>query len=193
MKKKNKKEILIVWQTAFPVLVAVISAWLAYNYTLKATSKNQEEAYYSTLCIIKYEVNWHQQAIQACRESMYSLKEASIEKEKIVLTDYQLRISDVLIQKSLDNIISHHSFNRSLALSLTVYMNQIREINFYLDFRRGIQLLENFQTKQERDDAIESYFNVLENEFLTKTEKTTSEIIQTIDDQLTAKNINCNP
>ncbi|MEX2569176.1 MAG: hypothetical protein WD431_24745 [Cyclobacteriaceae bacterium] len=96
------------------------------------------------------------------------LAEALIKKD-FILKKPLIEIDIALTNQILLQLIDYKGYNYDLITLLTSYNNQIKSLNYFLDFNSASEFLKLIKD-DEKD--VKSYFESLENQYINKTQTT---------------------
>ena len=88
------------------------------------------------------------------------------------------------METSLIKIIEYKNYNYELLALLTSYLNQLRDINYFLDFRTTNELLNKSEPIINRGEIISAYFTTFEEQYINKTKPVISDIRKIIENEL---------
>jgi len=165
-------------------IVAILAAFLASWLTQRQINKKDRNEYQGLLYTLHVELYWQNNHFELLKKTLERIEEISIENKSFVLTSAPMQFDLSITEQCLSNIIEYKKFNHGLVALLTSYQNQIRDINFYLDFKNANEVLINQKDAQDIDSRIEDYFNVLKNEYIDKTQPAISDIRRLIENEL---------
>lgn len=166
------------------LLIAILAAYLTYFFSVRQAQKKERDAYQGLLYTLHVELYWQNNHFDLLKVTLDKLKDASIENKSFVLESSPMQFNLSIIETGLLKAIDYKYYNHEIVALLTSYLNQIRDINYYLDFKNANMLLHNLADKQEIEQRIGDYFNVLNNEYITKTQPVISDIRKMIENEL---------
>lgn len=165
-------------------IVAILAAFLASWLTQRQINKKDKNEYQGLLYTLHVELNWQNNQFELLKKTLERIESISIENQSFVLTNAPMQFDLSVTEQCLSKIIDYKQFNHGLVALLTSYQNQIRDINFYLDFKNANEVLINQQDTQDIDSRIEDYFNVLKSEYINRTQSAISDIRKLIESEL---------
>lgn len=166
------------------LLIAILAAYLTYFFSVCQTQKKEKDAYQGLLYTLHVELFWQNNHFELLRKTLDKLKVVSIENKSFVLERSPMAFNLTIVETCLLKIIDYKYYNHKIVVLLTSYLNQIRDINFYLDFKNANDLLKNINDKKEIEQRISDYFNVLNKEYMDKTQPVISKIRILIENEL---------
>lgn len=166
------------------LLIAILAAYLTYFFSVCQAQKKERDAYQGLLYTLHIELYWQNNHFDLLKVTLNKLKDASIENKSFVLESSPMQFNLSIIETGLLKAIDYKYYNHEIVALLTSYLNQIRDINYFLDFKNANMLLHNLANKQEIEQRIGDYFNVLNNEYITRTQPVISDIRKMIENEL---------
>lgn len=166
------------------ILIAIIAAYLTYLLSLYQINKKEKDAYQGLLYTLHVELYWQNHHFELLKKTLYRLKITSIQNKKFVFESTPMQFDLTIIEKGLLNVIDYKYYNYELVALLTSYINQIRDINHFLDFKNASDLLNNLNDKPDIEQLIAGYFNDLNIEYINKTQPVISRIRKIIENEL---------
>jgi len=150
------------------IIVAIIASFMTYWLSQIQILQNDKKAYKSLIYTLLVEVTWHKNHLKLLKGTLGDIRIASELEHTFVLKEPPMQFSLSIIEASLPKIVNYRIYNSRLVTLLTSYLNQIRDINHYLDFKNAGILLNYIKDIKDIDCKITSYFYVLNTEYLDK-------------------------
>lgn len=166
------------------ILIAILAASLTYFFSIYQTQKKEKDAYQGLLYTLHVELYWQNNHFDLLRKTLDKLKVASMVNKSFVLESSPMQFNLSIIETGLLKAIDYKYYNHEIVAFVTSYLNQIRDINYYLDFRSANDLMLNLNDKQEIEQRIADYFDVLINEYINRTQPVISNIRKLIENEL---------
>lgn len=166
------------------LLIAILAAYLTYFFSEQHALKKEKDAYQGLLYTLHLELYWQKNHFVLLRKTLDKLKTASIEKQSFVLESSPMQFNVSIIETVLLKVIDYKYYDYKIVALLTSYLNQIRSINYFLDFKNAKELMHNLNNKQEIEQRIVDYFNVLNNDYIDKTQSVIPDIRKLIEIEL---------
>lgn len=166
------------------IFIAIIAAYLTYYFSVIQAQKKEKDSYHGLLYTLHVELYWQNNHLILLIKTLDILKAASLENKSFVLESSPMQFNLSIIETGLLKIIDYKYYDYKIVALLTSYLNQIRDINYYLDFKNANMLLRNLNDKQEIQTCIEDYFNVLNNEYINKTHPVIIDIRKLVENEL---------
>lgn len=166
------------------VIIAILAAGLTYYFSQRQIDKKEQNAYNGLLYTLYVELYWQDHHFVLLKETLSKLEFVSIKNNEFVLQEapmqFDLSITEQVLLKSID----YKHFNHDLVALLTSYQNQVRDINYFLDFNKASYLLRNLNDDVEKKKRISDYFSVLKNEYINKTQPVIADLREIIKNEL---------
>ena len=143
-----------------------------------------EYCYQGLLYILHVELDWHRHHFVLLKNSLESIEQVSILNNIFVLKSPPMRFDLSICEKSITHLIDYKTFNHEIVAYLASYINQIRNINYFLDFNNANAILSKIEDEAERKVHIKNYFLGLKTEYIDKTMPSISEIRILIEQEL---------
>lgn len=183
--------------TAGGIIVAIIAAFLTYYLSkrqankkekeeMKKKMKKEKDAYQGMLYVLHIDLYWQNHQLNMLKKTLEELKITSLDKREFVIENAPSEFNLSIVEKCLDKIIDYKDYKHELIVLLVSYINQIKDLNYILDFRNARELMK----KMDKDEAfdvekrIEDYFNTFDVEYIEKAKPTISMIRQIIEKEL---------
>jgi len=166
------------------LLIAILAAYLTYFFSVRQAQKKEKDAYLGLLYTLHVELYWQNHHFDLLKKTLVKLKSASIENNSFVIESSPMQFNLSIIETGLLKVIDYKYYDYRIVALLTSYLNQIRDINYFLDFKNANELIHNFNDKHEIEQRIADYFNVLNNEYVNKTQPVISDIRKLIENEL---------
>jgi len=170
-------------------LVAVITVYLStYLNNKKEVEKNLREEtnkYSGLLSLIHTELNAHKLHLQLLKNSLNTIKELSIERRFFIVADLPMRFDLSFVNDGLRELCKFQNFDHQIMILLITYKNLVNGINIALEFERANKLLFDNKDGNNIEESIESYFNVLEKDYLNKIDLLITDIRMLIERNVT--------
>lgn len=170
-------------------LVAVITVYLStYLNNKKEVEKNLREEtnkYSGLLSLIHTELNAHKLHLQLLKNSLNTIKELSIERRFFIVADLPMRFDLSFVNDGLRELCKFQNFDHQIMILLITYKNLVNSINLSLEFERANKLLFDNKDGNNIEESIESYFNVLEKDYLNKIDLLITDIRMLIERNVT--------
>lgn len=183
--------------TAGGILIAILAAFLTYYLSNRQVNKKEKEAmekemkkekekYEGMLYVLHVELYWQNHQLDMLKNTLDKLKTTSIDKRKFVIENAPTEFNLLIVEKCLDKIIDYKDYKHELVVLLVSYINQIKELNYILDFRNARELISNMGKDETLDieGRIEDYFNTFNAEYIEKIKPNISTIRQIIEEEL---------
>lgn len=165
-------------------LVAVIAAFLTYGLAQYQTNKKEKKYYHGLLHTLKIDLKLKENQLDILKESLRNSKRASVIKKEFVINKVPIQFETTYIESVLSNMIKYESFNKELAAYINAYLYNLRDINFYLDFHTANELIGKLNSDQNIESLISSYYDKLNDEYITKTELINLHIVKLLEIEL---------
>jgi hypothetical protein len=155
---------------------AGIVAIIAYFLSQYSIRKKEKYKYEGLLYTAHVELDEHKHHFKLLKNTLAKLKNVSVQKGTFVLKNAPTQFNLSVLETILLQTIEYKKYNHEVVAVLTSYLNQIRNINYLLDFRNAGLTLNLLDNKKDRINAIEDYFNHLDSEYINKTRPSISTI-----------------
>ncbi len=165
-------------------LIAIFAAFLTYYLSQKQDSKNKKNAYNGILYALNIELHWHQNHIKLLENSLKAIETVSRENSTFIIDNPPTQFNLQVCENTLSKIINYKRFNHEIVALLTSYLNQIRNINYFIDFKNANSILSKVDNIEEKKVHIKNYFETLKSEHIDKTKISLEELTNIINDEL---------
>jgi hypothetical protein len=155
------------------LIVAYFAAQVSARLTAKQINEERVRAYQGHLYTLHTELYWHNHHLNLLRNSLNLLAETATDKEDFLVKKPVFLIDTQLTDQILLNLIVYKEYDHTLVVLCTSYSNQIKSLNYFLDFENASELMKNMT---DEDKSIEPYISQLDKEYITKTQSTIFEI-----------------
>lgn len=149
-------------------MIAILASFLTYYLTLRQQNNKEKQNYNGLLYTLHTELYWHSHHLHLLKNTIKLLAEALIKKD-FILKKPLIEIDIALTNQILLQLIDYKGYNYDLITLLTSYNNQIKSLNYFLDFNSASEFLKLIKD-DEKD--VKSYFESLENQYINKTQTT---------------------
>lgn len=179
--------------TAGGVLIAILAAFLTYYLSNNQTNKKEKKAmkkemekYNGILYVLHVELYCQNNQLDMLKNTLEKLKITSLNKGEFVIENSPSEFNLLIVEKCLDKIVDYKDYKHELIVLLVSFINQIKLLNYILDFRNARELM----SKLGKDEAIdikgriEDYFNTFNVEYIEKAKQSISMIRQIIEIEL---------
>lgn len=158
------------------ILAAFLSSFLTYKKAIKKDLGKESYMYSGLLSLIHTELDAHKAHLTLLINSLNNLKKSSIVNETFVIDKLPMQFDISLINKGLFKLCSFKNYDHRIMIYLVTYKNLIMGVNIALEFNNANELLSKQKNINNAGELIESYFNVLNSEYLSKIGPLISEI-----------------
>ncbi len=183
--------------TAGGVLIAILAAFLTYYLSNKQANKKEKEAmkkemkkekdaYQGMLYVLHVELYWQNHQLDMLKNTLEKLKITSLEEKEFVIENPPTMFNFSIVEKCLDKIIEYKDYKHELIVLVVSYINQIKDLNYILDFRNARKLMSKIVNDKTFDieKQIEIYFNTFNIEYIDKAKPNISMIRNIIEKEL---------
>jgi len=183
--------------TAGGVLIAILAAFLTYYLSNRQANKKEKEAmekemkkekekYQGMLYVLHVELYWQNHQLDMLKKTLEKLKITSLNKREFVIENAPSEFNLLIVEKCLDKIVDYKEYKHELVVLIVSYINQIKELNYILDFRNARELMHKLGKDETLDieGRIEDYFNTFNVEYIEKAKPNISMIRQIIEKEL---------
>ena len=165
-------------------LIAILAAFLTYYLSQRQSSKNKEKAYQGLLYALHVELDWHNSHLGLLENSLAAIEQASISNDVFIIENPPTQFNLLICENTISKMVDYEKFNHEIVALLTSYMNQIRNINYFINFNNANAILSKVENKAEKKLHIKNYFTVLNDEYIHKTRPVISQIRILIEKEL---------
>lgn len=166
------------------ILIAILAAFLTLMFSQYKISKKEKENYQGLLYTLHAELYWHDHHFKLLKNTLLKLKTASIKKQEFVLLNSPMQFNLSITETILLKAVEYKHYKHELIALLTSYLNQMRDINYFLDFSNANELLIKTENGINNGEIISDYFTVLENQYIEKTQPVISDMRKIIESEL---------
>lgn len=166
------------------VIIAILAAFLTLLFSQYQISKKEKETYQGLLYTLHVELHWHDQHFDLLKNTLQKLKTTSIKNHEFVLLNSPMQFDLSITETILLKVVEYKHFNQELVAFLTSYLNQMKDINYFLDFSNASELLIKTENGINKGELISDYFTVLENQYIGKTQPVISDMRKIIENEL---------
>ena len=158
------------------LIVAYFAAQVSAHLTANQINEEKTGTYQGHLYTLHTELYWHNHQLNLLRNSLNLLAETTANKHDFLVKKPVFLVDIELTDQILLNLIEYKNYDHTLVVLCTSYSNQIKSLNYFLDFENANELIKYLD---EDDQSIEPYISELDKEYISKTQSTIYEI-QTI-------------
>lgn len=166
------------------MLIAIIASLLTHAFSVYRQREKDKNAYIGFLQTLRVEFFYQRQQFVLIKEIMNNLKIASIKNEEFIVESIPIRLNLSISEAILSKIIDYKNYERDIAVLLTMYLNQLRDINIYLDFKNAREVLNYLTENRTKEESITIYFDVFQQEYLDKAQTGNANLHKLIDREL---------
>lgn len=171
------------------ILAAFLSSHLTYKKAIKKDLKQESNMYSGLLSLIHTELNAHKTHLKLLVNSLQVLKETSKENHLFVIDELPMQFDLSIINNGLNQLCRFEYFDHRIMVFLISYKNLIMGVNISLEFKNANELLLKQKNIDDVEKRIESYFNVLDTEYLKKIDPLISNIKILIESNVTKSDL----
>jgi len=148
--------------------------------------KKEKETYQGMLYVLHVELYWQNHHLDMLKKTLEKLKITSLDKREFVIENAPSEFNLLIVEKCLDKIVDYKNYKHELVVLLVSFINQIKELNYILDFRNARELMSKLGKDEALDieGRIEDYFNTFNVEYIEKAKPNISMIRQIIEKEL---------
>jgi len=150
-------------------IVAILAAFLTYFLSKYQAVKKERNKYQGLLYTVYIELIWHKSHFEKLIKTIDRIGDISITEQFIITDSAPMQFNLALIENGLNQIIEYKSFNQNLVVLTTSYLNNLRDINYFLEFSTANKVLQNQSDKSNIENQIKGYFETLKTEYINKT------------------------
>lgn len=165
-------------------LIAVLAAFLTYYLSQKQIKKNNKNSYQGLLYALHIELDGHKHHFSLLENSLEAIEKVSIENDEFIIKSPPTQFNLLICENTISRIIDYKKFNHEIVALLTSYMNQIRNINYFIDFNNANAIISKVENNAEKKLHIKNYFSALKEQHIIKTESIISQIRIIIEEEL---------
>jgi len=173
--------------TAGGIIVAILAAFLTYFLAKRQNISQERDYYQGILSTLHVELYWHNHHFDLLKKTLDKLESESIRKKSFLIERAPMQFNLSIIESSIENITGYKRFNPQLLALLTSYQNQIRNINYFLDFTNANEIIMSIENSQEKENRIADYFQVIRTEYIIKTQPVISDMRRIIEKKMNKK------
>lgn len=166
------------------VTIAIIASFLTHALFVFRQREKEKNAYLGLLQTLRIELYYQRQQFSLIEEIMSNLQIASVKNEAFIVESIPIRLNLSISEAILSKIIDYKKYERNIVAILTMYLNQLRDINFYLDFKNAREVLDYVNENRTVEEAINTYFAVFHEEYIDKAQTGNSNLHKLIEKEL---------
>jgi len=161
-------------------IIAIFAAFLTY-YIQRQQLKY---AYQGFLYVLYIELINHNNNFKLLKDTLAKAKLISIEKRDFIFEKAPMQFSLLIIENTLSKATNYKKFNHKLIALLTSYADNIRNINYFLDFTNAKEIITHQEQGQNIEHQIADYFETLNIEYIEKTQPVIKDLLKQISVEL---------
>ncbi|MBR06974.1 MAG: hypothetical protein CMP48_04735 [Rickettsiales bacterium] len=176
--KKYKKQFIGQLVASIPALLVAL---IVFILTTRQQTQKDTLAYEGQLYALHTELYWHHHQLNLLKTSLQLLAETTSDKKDFLISKPIFEVDINLSNQILLQLVEFEDYQQELIVLLTSYNNQIKSLNYFLDFENAVELLNELE---ESDNGIAAYVSVLDQEYISKSQSTITEIQLILKDEL---------
>jgi len=161
-------------------IAAIFTALLASYLTKKNIERKDKKNYNSILTLIHTELGAQKHHLFLLKNSLKELRNASIANKNFPIEELPMKLDLSILDYAIFKIYEYKNFNNEIAALLVHYRNSVKGLNRSLEFKGAIKMIEDGMN--EIENTIDTYFNVLNAEFVNKMEIAITKIKKLIEE-----------
>jgi hypothetical protein len=168
------------------IVIALIAAYLTFYFSNLQTKRKEKENYDGMLYVLHVELFWQNNQLDMLKRTLEKLKTTSINEREFVIENPPAQFNLAIIELCLEKIVDYKDYKHELVVLLVSYINQIKELNYILDFRNARDILSKINKNETREieERIGDYFDVFDIEYIDKAKPNISMIRKIIENEL---------
>lgn len=170
--------------TASGVLIALVAAFLTYYLSKHQTNNDNKHKYQGLLYTLHVELDWHYHHFDLMTNTLRKLEKNSMAIERFATNGDPMLFDLSIVENIVLKLTDYKNFDHAIVALLTSYLNNLKDINSYLDFRIANELLDNQVGNHDSKQIISDYFQTLRSEYVDKTQPVINDIQKLIKDEL---------
>lgn len=165
------------------ILIAIVASFLTFYLAKSNDFQKERNNYQGNLYSLYVELDWHKNHFKLLNKTLFKLKTASLQNGYFILKSTPMQFDLSITENSLNRITGFKGYNHEIIGMLISYINQLKSINYLLDFNKANELIFNKNIKQNIE-RISKYFEVLDTQYISITQSAISKIRILIETEL---------
>jgi len=150
------------------LMIAIIASFLTHFFSNYRQRAKEKTLYIGLLQTMLIEITYQKHQLEKIGESVKSFMELSIERKKFVADSIPIPLNLSISDSILSKIIDYKRYERSVFVNLAIYLNQLRDVNTYLNFKIARDINSTLNDAIVSENSIQVYFSVLQNDHINR-------------------------